>query len=535
MPTNRKKDTRRLKHGAMEESAKPAGPGESGPTEVTAPLNRRLALVAAVLFLATAVYLGLGIPMGIPGQWCTPYHTLTTPAADIAFLALVLAGFALLAFAFDRVSQGAGAAGRAAMAAALTVAYGLVLFTTASTGPYGRAEFIVPSAEKASCGLFRYEAQRITNWRDYLARFPQILEAYRLDYRKTVKVNNNPPGTTMVFYVSSKLAQRYPRLADASVKAVFGNGFTAPTERLAEPLIGSWMLLFGTMLAFVPAYLSASLMYGGRAFFPAAAGMLAGSLLLFNPDNDTLQVMPFLWMFYFALKGMRGRPLLWGALMGITAAAAFFFTLATAIVVIVLFAWTAALKMLDRKRSIVQDAMFWAASAAGLAAGFGILYATLRYNSLSSLYVCYTNHREFYTTFHLVYWQWVLYNVWDFAMFFGGPLVAVVGWYAIRKPAGQTLSGEDRTARAFILAALVVMLVLDISGKNLSEVNRLWVFFMPLLALPALVVARRDKHGAGTLWAVVVMQVLTILMMRAFVDLWLAESLFKHFQEFVGS
>ena len=288
----------------------------------------------------------------------------------------------------DVALERAGSVLRLLAALALTGFYGFVLFTAVTTGPAGRPEFVVPVVGYGNVSFFQKESQKVDDARSYLADFPDTLREYGKDFMGSIRVNNNPPGTTMVFYAGRRVAAEAPGVAGLAVEAIFGSGVPA-NERFASSLVGEWLLLFGAALAFLPAWLVASRLSGSFSFFPAAVAMLAGSMLLFNPDNDTLQVTFFLWMLYFFLRAYACSPahllacstlprrsragrgagvrvggeaapsvlsprssiLLFGFLFGLAASAAFFFSLATAIVVIVCF--TAAALSKDYRRPLV--------------------------------------------------------------------------------------------------------------------------------------------------------------------------------------
>ncbi|MCD6404629.1 MAG: hypothetical protein J7M19_02250, partial [Planctomycetes bacterium] len=290
--------------------------------------NRRLVGAALALSVVTGAYILCHFPIGIPGEWWTQYRTHFPSVGAVGLFAAAMAVFVAAAALFDRFLTERGPAARALAVVFSTVLAVAMLFASAACGPQGSAELVAPSCMYDGPGLFQREAARIadaedgraefvlpgtdaagqaqalevTGARDYLARFPLILSRYAEDYRKTVRVNNNPPGTTMVFYAAFRLAEVAPGLSRIAAGPVFGWGFQPPSTMSAGTLLGSWVLLVGAALAFVPAYLVASRMMGKPAFLVAALASLAGSALLFVPGKDTLQIFFFLWMFYFFLR-----------------------------------------------------------------------------------------------------------------------------------------------------------------------------------------------------------------------------------------
>ena len=509
---------------------------ESPQAETPRAARPLLAMLALVFLGVSAFYLVMRIPIGIPGEWVTSYHTIFPDAGQMALLAFVLIAFVALAYVLDLAAARLGRSIRAAAAVVLTAAYGYVLLAVVVCGPLGRGELVVPAFAFDACGLFKNEADKITGAGSYLGAFPDTLTAYAADYRKTVRVNNNPPGTTMLFYGCNKIAAASPALARLASRAVFGPGFAPPSVSFSATVLGAWCILIGTALAFLPAYLITSKLAGRPSYLATAAAMLAGSLVLFNPGNDNMQVTFFLWMVYFFLRRRQGRAALWGLAFGALAAGAFFFTLATAVVVIVLFAWNAAEWYVEGRARTRRDVVFWLGAAVGLLAGFTALRAFLGYNSFAALLACYRNHGAFYSHFPRTYWKWLIYNPWEFVLFTGGPLAAAIFWAALRKPGADELAAlpNVRLARAALAATLLVMLVLNVSGKNSSEVNRLWVFFMPLLTIPACVIVSAGAKRRVTILAIAVLQALNILILRSYVDTWRTENLMNDLQKYMG-
>jgi len=491
--------------------------------------TRRLAVAgaAAALSLVFMVYLMLGLPVGVPGEWWIEYRTRLPSICPILLFALAAGAFISAAALLERFKR-RDSRGRLSPAAGLVLLYFLFLFASARCGPEGSFEFVAPAFKWDAAGLFRLEAERIEDVGEYLRDFPQRLADYRKPerYRDTVRVNNNPPGATMVFYAARRLAKASPGLARLSSEAVFGVGFEPPDEEFAGTVLGCWMMLAAAALSLVPAIFIARGLGGGSGFLEAAVALTAGSMVLFVPAKDTLQVFLFLCMVCFFICGRRGRGWTWGLAMGVTAAAAFFFTLATAVVVLVVFLAAVWIDFEEGGRSRRRDLAFWAAAAGGLLAGFIALYTATGYNSIASLTACYRNHALFYEYFPRTYWKWLLFNPLEFAMLFGGPLVVLAAFHVARGMPDES-PPHPGAARALVLSSLLVLFLLNLSGKNASEAARLWVFFMPLLALPSAVLEARRAGGFGNLILLAGMQLLYVIILRVYLDVWRVEALVR--------
>ena len=183
--------------------------------------------------------------------------------------------------------------------------------------------------------------------------------------------------------------------------------------------------------------------------------------------------------------------------------------------------------MLRPARSVRRKSSFWfwLLSGGGLLLGFAIIWVGVGYNSFASLLACYRNHGLFYEYFPRTYWKWLLFNPVEFAVFFGGvPALMTVWALAARRRLGERLESVT-ICRALVAASLVVMVLLNVAGKNASEVARLWIFFMPLLALPAAALTARNR-GNRTLALAALLQGMNLVLFRVLVDVWRVEALF---------
>jgi hypothetical protein len=81
-------------------------------------------------------------------------------------------------------------------------------------------------------------------------------------------------------------------------------------------------------------------------------------------------------------------------------------------------------------------------------------------------------HRGFYQHFPRGYFSWVFVNVLEFSLVAGVPIL-LCGFSLVRRSPNRHLP----------LAAWVMLtlLALDLTGKNLSEVARLWLFLTPIV------------------------------------------------------
>jgi hypothetical protein len=297
-------------------------------------------------------------------------------------------------------------------------------------------------------------------------------------------------------------------------------------RRLFGDDVGPWMAGFGLMALGALSFVPLAGLVGGRNA-PAAVGgaaMLMGSLpsfLLFTPETDHLIL--FLSLASAAClvgamryAGQKRAPWL-AAAAGLFAGLGIFASFTT---LAALGAWGlafAGMLVLARRRrtpfpTSMQVVRLAAAALAGVVAVIGIV-ATLGMNWPAVFRECLEQARRVQTEFHgREYSLWVWWNLADFALFLGPPLVVV--WLA-------RLRGEWGDAGAeipFAAALVIALVVLDVSGTILGETGRIWMFLMPLA-----VGAAATAEGAGgavplRLVPVAVAQFLVVLAMRAFLN-----------------
>ncbi len=157
-------------------------------------------------------------------------------------------------------------------------------------------------------------------------------------------------------------------------------------------------------------------------------------------------------------------------------------------------------------------------AAVCLAAGFLlptlVLYGYARHNLLVTWWDCYVKHASFYERVPRTYGPWVLFNGLEWGVAMGIPLAtwAIAGLVLVARhgrvdarevSAKDAVAAGGRDSVAWLIAAWgLLVLVLDVSGKNRGEVARLWIFLMPLATVAAAVALDRLRPGVGVvaLW-----------------------------------
>ncbi len=91
-------------------------------------------------------------------------------------------------------------------------------------------------------------------------------------------------------------------------------------------------------------------------------------------------------------------------------------------------------------------------------------------------------HRQILAAAGRSYWPWLVMNLYDYLLFMG-PALAVTSAVAICM--GLKQQRWPALPQGLVVGLLVIVALLLLSGSTRGEVGRIWVFLMPLAALPA--------------------------------------------------
>jgi hypothetical protein len=283
-------------------------------------------------------------------------------------------------------------------------------------------------------------------------------------------------------------------------------------------------------LAVVPIYLivhrysAASTAWRAAALWP-----LVPALAIFLPKSDVLYPfvgLSFVWLW---LEATRRRSVLRSFVAGVVFWLGLSLSLALlpvaffAVTVSVWEAWChwSAITRREQKPGISEMPGFWRSAqlrhlvicGAGAAVVFGALSLIVWLATGMNLFTIwawnYRNHAAFYSHWPRTFWKWLLVNPVEFAMAAGLP-VALLALCGIARSMRR---GRDPAA-GLTWAALITWGLLLLSGKNMGEAARLWIFSLPwviCIAAPLLCDGSpRDgtesPRGAALWWVALVLQ-----------------------------
>lgn len=453
--------------------------------------NARILLFQAALVTALAAALPRSwFPLGVPGEWeWLRHHAASEP------LALALAGIGagayvlLVASGFQDLVRRTSRPREALWISALVVA---------ALG----VQVAIPYAAPSGLGLTRWTTLGLRGSSGYfqvakgLERSPA---AFLADYPRWITrqdalhIGTHPPGLILLAATVSRTLETHPGIAasiDACLPREMHRGFRLilgplrPPERAAMVLVGSATLL-ACALVVVPLYvLARSSLAPPWAWAAAAFWPLVPSAILFQPAADAWY--PLLSTTALALavpgKGAVHRAVVCGIVLAVGMQFSLVF-----LAVGLLIALGRVAGCVRKSETIRRCLLVLGAIGAGFLAATLAFWAVARANPLAIWLANARNHARFYEQFPRAYRSWVVANGMETLVAIGLPAAV---WMVL---------GLGRRGTLVSWATLIVLAVLTLSGRNLSEVARLWLPFFPALLIAAGRGLERRQVGPGAL------------------------------------
>ena len=456
---------------------------------------------ALVILLAIAVKTEL-LPLGIRGEWL---WGRMNPTVRIPWDWLALAGLGAVAYAgfvglglralAARATRWAEARWLAAlMAAAIAVQF---VIPIGAPDEYDLTKWAYVNYLSSSTGYFKIARDQAAQhpW-EFLAGYPDWIRR-----QDSLHIGTHPPGLIVAQCILLRAMDQNPALADLLLDHMppsLSIGFRQlegiegrPVRRSERASLYATALL--TLLAcagtVVPLYLLARAGLPAPAAWGAAAlWPLAPAANLFQPVADT--TYPFLSTSAWALaawaarsqQGLdwpRPRGLFLAAMSGVVMAFGMVFTLAFLPVGLI----TALIIILNRSISLRMRAVLILATGAGYLAfvlgGWLVTGADPFIVWKWNLH----HHARFYDEYPRTYSRWLWANPIELAIAIGLPTVV---WCAAGLFAPRSLPLS-------VWATLLVLTLVNLTGRNMGEVARLWMLFTP----PLLIAAGHGLHRFG--------------------------------------
>lgn len=494
-----------------------------------------LLISASLTLLVSALVLSRKWAIGIEGQWQWSFREiLIDPLLLLPSLILLLLLAGLLAIVARR-----GIPNRFVERIFLCAMLALSLWAVLSIGganPSGRYS-AYDSIVAPWAGGYYGEAVRVEDMGEYLDNYKELISSLRVNDIVRGHIADHPAGPVLFHWLVNRSLGAIPSLSSLLIPADADQPLDATTNvtprMLAEQLShaplsqGKFAGIWGSALLFrLGFWLTIPIVYFlARSLISREAGMVAAaltavvpSLHLFGPYSDQLFSLFFMSSIFCWHKALRRGGWMWAGGSSLIVFTGLMWSLSMLVIPAVLFFWTLFAAYQARLES---GAWPWRKWSTPLVSAFAVfLISTLLpsilfgYDTVEVWRICLAQHATFAPLFPRSYMSWTLFNPVEFMVFTGLPtallfLAACVADVGIRRH-----DGERRAWSPCLWSLVAVLVLLNLSGKNLGETARLWMFMMPLAAVGASVALVGLDRRRG--WLVVIVVVLCAVQLAAF-------------------
>jgi hypothetical protein len=441
------------------------------------PLLVLLLSSACVVGFVAAVRAGV-VPLGVRGEWEWLRVPFRPGGYDLALAGVGVACYVTFAYGAFRALERKAALTREVVAVASLAVMAVIIQVVVQTGApvgYGLEKWVTLS-QKGSSGYFTLAKTEVRGIARFLARYPTWIQD-----QDALHIGTHPPGLIVAEYgllrylegspdLARFIDNHLPRMVALTFRLAAGDRPLSLNDRATIAATGMLTLL-ACSLTVVPLYcLARSSLPPTTAWSAAAIWPLMPSAILFQPTADT--AFPLLSTSALALTAIatrqtcdRGR---WPAFAsGLILAIGMQFSLVFLAIGLIV----AVVVVTSRERTVVEKGVLLAAIGVGFLAFTIPVWLATRANPFAIWWANQRNHARFYVENPRSYLHWVIANPIELAVAIGLPsaLWLIVGAF------------KPRDFPRTTLATLAVLAFLTLSGRNLSEVARLWLPMMPPL------------------------------------------------------
>jgi hypothetical protein len=501
-------------------------------------------IVAALATLGTCALLVAGrLPLGVHGQWewgrideATSWaEYLTTGLCVGAYVAFVVWGALLV--------NGSTWTRRGALLA--LVLGGCVVQMTVQQVGFGLAKWPFVLFNESSSGYYTAAKRDVKSAGDFLSRYDQIQTEYQKRYGP-LHLATHPPGLVLLHYGALRLCESNSGLTRCllaiepqSVRDGFRAVAVGPSLPVADQS-SIWLVAILSQLAsaltVLPIY---ALARRGRspvaAWFAAALWPLVPAVTVFMPKSDVLYPL-FAVSCVMLVGGGRTFAARWacGLAAGVVLCAGMFLTFGLVSVFPMVILTGALSEGLPAPTTMRAAAARLTGFVVGFLASVLIVLTVTGHNLPATWWRCFRIHATFYDLGQIgatrTYWPWIAFNLAEFAVAAGIPLMlaAMAGtvWLCGRRTqtpvsAASESTDAERSPESYVrdfgavAAWWFTVLALDLSGKNLGEIARLWMFLMPLAAVAAAAAIERFKGKIWLAYLLLILQAIQTIVFAA--------------------
>ncbi len=442
-------------------------------------------------------------PLGVSGEWVWPRVSQQLGSLLNLLPAVITAGLLVGYLVWSTRQEQKKPRTLFWLAGLIVLGFGWVVAVQSVTplgGGLGRGVFVM--FYPRTSGYYhqaRYEAHNLPR---FLSEYEKSISD-QSNPENYLHIGTHPPGLTTLHRVliyecnrNKKLSSTVMKTAPESVRSAL-QFISQEQARSGRPLTEGesaalWLSVlitqFVSVLTVVPLYMLVS-QFGSTSTARMLAGLwlLVPAMIIFLPKSDA--AFPCLAMFLqlFWVKALEKNSTLWGVLTAILFVFAASLSLAFFTIGIILF-----LQMMysfSRHRTGLHPTI------GGIVAGVscvGLLYYFIDVNLFTVWIQNFKNHSVFYDHNSRTYLDWLYMNLTEGSFAVGVPITicGILG--------AAFLVKKEYREQIWIFSGLLIWAVLWLSGKNMGEAARLWIFLMPYALLAAAPVIKSLVTANGT-------------------------------------
>ncbi len=368
--------------------------------------------------------------------------------------------------------------------------------------PQVGAELVDRTLALNSNGYFRSAAES-QDMGALLRSYPERMPQFQAEHPRT-----HPPGLVVLNWLTIAAFDRSPRLAESLAPWTWWQRCTDLWLLDQLPSVAAalavWAFLppIAAALTVLPAYWLASRL-ADREKAKSVAVLVATlpALLLFAPVPDQLFGLLSVTIFLFVQIGVSRDHLLSLFLAGLGFSAATFLSLGNGALLLPIAALLAVAGWRSATASLSRFLRCFAPFAAGAMIVWLLYWLVWDVPPWQIARVGIVQHYELVTG-NRPYGRWLLYNLVDLTLYAGLPLIALLV-FAAGAALRRALRLQATRLDWWTLTLCAFLLTLNFSGTSRGETGRLWLFLMPLLALPAGIrLATRWQSRKQSIWLV---------------------------------
>ncbi len=451
--------------------------------------NRRLLRIAALLGFAFAlVVLADWLPaLRGPSEW----HWWLAPVAPVSRILLFTAAAILFGFGWWGLGRRLGDAPRLrriwlSLAGLFLLVTLLQLALLALFRPNPLAlqfEYVVSNQVSG----YWTAAQELGPIQTALAHYPERMPTFTADPHPRSK----PPGIVLIFWGVQQVLARLPAISQPLgqwARAIrCGDLWLAsqPDAALAGAVVVGILTPLLSALALWPAYGLAARRWGsGGGWLAAGLVAILPGRLLFTPNFDTIYLTLTLLALYLLDTGLRRRRPGWTFAAGVILSLETFFSLVTGMAGLVAGLFLLLTLLPQRQwRQLGRQTLALGLGSLSVWAVYALFWGV---SPLDIYHAAAPARNDLRRTYSL----WLGWNLVDFALFIGAPVILLAFPWPLPPP--------RRAWLPLALAFWITLLGFNASGQIRAEVGRIWLIVAGIP--PVLAAARAAQDARGRLW-----------------------------------